>query len=189
MQRRNALKQLGIMVSGAMLLPACVGNTPSSETTIALRSIHLDGDQENFLKAFAECLIPTTDTPGAGALNIHHFVMRMVDDCYDETTQQQFIKGLTDFISGFKRVYETPFLAATTKDQQAYLSSIEAGTITVDRVEDLKAFYFLAKQLTIRGYVGSEYVMTEVYGYTMIPGRFDGIVNIDKNSNLKTILG
>jgi hypothetical protein len=187
MQRRSALKQLGLMVGGAIMLPSCVGNTPSAQPTLALHQLKLDADQEVFLKAFAESLIPTTDTPGAGALNAHHFVLRMVDDCYDENTQQQFVNGLTQATNVFKKIYNTKFVDAPMKDQQAFLSTIEAGSIPVDG--DLKSFYYLAKQLTIQGYVGSEYVMTEVYGYTMIPGRFDGVVKIDANSNLKTILG
>lgn len=42
----------------------------------------------------AEIVIPKTDSPGGLELNLHLFVMKMVDDCRSPENQQVFVKGM-----------------------------------------------------------------------------------------------
>ena len=46
-----------------------------------------------------------TDIPGAKALNVHHFILKMVDDCQDKESQQQFISGLSIIEKAVKEKY------------------------------------------------------------------------------------
>ena len=43
---------------------------------------------------------------------------------------------------------------------------------------DEQNFIRLARSLTIRGYLSSEYVMTKLMGYEMAPGRYLGCVPV-----------
>jgi hypothetical protein len=82
MKRRIALKQLGLITAGAMILPTCVKEV--REVSIALKNIALTGDQETLLAEFVGTIVPKTDIPGASELKVHEFVLRMVDDCHDK---------------------------------------------------------------------------------------------------------
>lgn len=193
MRRRTALKQLGVLATAAMVLPSCVGKESVTQATIALNKISITGNQEKLLAAVAECLIPKTDTPGAGELNIHHFALRMIDDCTEPADQQKIMKGLAQFEAAFDEKYGKSFDEATKEEQQQFLKDVQADKIVPvlkDGEENsIKDFYHAYRGRTIQGYLGSEYVMTNVFGYNMIPGRFDGAVEINANTDLKTVLG
>jgi hypothetical protein len=94
--RRIALKQLGFITAGVALLPGCVREATKS-VSVQLKNIHINGNQEAVLAEIAETLIPTTDTPGAKAMNVQQFILRMVDDCQPAESQKDFEKGLAEF--------------------------------------------------------------------------------------------
>ena len=189
MQRRTALKQLGFLAGGALLLPSCLGKEAAPPATIQLHNLSINGNQENVLAAMCEALIPKTDIPGARELNAHHFVLRMMDDCYEPEAQQKFLTGFTQAEKAMEEKTGKTFEEATLEEQQAFLKDIESGNVTVEGENQLKAFYEPFKGRTIQAYMGSEYVMTNIFGYNMIPGTFKGAVEINAGSDLKTILG
>ena len=192
MKRRTALKQLGLLAGSAMLLPSCIGKT-ITQPTIALHKIAITGNQENVLAAMANCLIPKNDTPGASELKAHHFALRMVDDCFEPEAQQKFLLGLAQVEKTIEDKTGNVFTEASIEEQKIFLQDVEAGkvipTLKEGEVNSIEGFYSPFRNLIIRGYLGSEYVMTNVFGYNMIPGRFKGMVEINANSDLKTILG
>lgn len=190
MQRRTALKQLGLIAGAAILLPHCTSKEAATEASITLHKLQVSGQQESLLASMTDALIPKTDTPGAKELNIHQFVLRMMDDCYDADAQKKFMAGLGQAQQALADKTGKDAEDCTPAELQAFFEDIAAGkTAAPAQGEDnLKAFYEPFRQLTIRGYLGSEYVMTNVFGYQMIPGKFTGEVKIDANSDLKTIL-
>lgn len=190
MQRRTALKQLGLIAGAAIILPHCTSKEAATEATIKLHKLQVSGQQENLLATMTEALIPKTDTPGAKELNIHQFVLRMMDDCFDADAQKKFMTGLGQAQKMLADKTGKDAEDCTPADIQALFKDIEASKTAAPAQgdDDLKAFYESFRQLTIRGYLGSEYVMTNVFGYQMIPGKFTGEVKIDANSDLKTIL-
>src|SRR5688572_19979723 len=117
MKRRIALKQLGFITAGAMILPSCVQH--GKEATIELRNIMVNGDQEALLAEIAETIIPATDIPGAKALNVHHFILKMVDDCQGKESQQQFISGLSIIEKAVKEKFDKPFEECSAEDRKS----------------------------------------------------------------------
>ena len=192
MQRRTALKQIGILAGGAMLLPSCIGKAPAP-ASITLNKMVINGQQENLLALMADALLPKTDTPGARELNVHHYVLHMVDDCYPTDEQQKFLSGLAQAQRAIEARTGKEFEDCSQQEQQAFLQEVEEGKVVPALQEGeentLEAFYKPFKRLTIQGYLGSEYIMTNVFGYTMIPGKFIGVVELNASSDLKTILG
>lgn len=192
MQRRTALKQLGLIAGAAIILPHCTSKEAATEATIKLHKLQVSGQQENLLATMTEALIPKTDTPGAKELNIHQFVLRMMDDCFDAGAQKKFMAGLAQAQKALADKTGKDAEDCTPAEIQAFFQDIKDGKTAAPAgaqgEDNLKAFYEPFRQLTIRGYLGSEYVMTNVFGYQMIPGKFTGQVKIDANSDLKTIL-
>ncbi len=173
--RRILLKQMMLASAGAVLLPSCVFDSKKM-AAIPLHNLQLTGNQEELLTEIIDTIIPKTDTPGAKELGIPKFVLVMIDDCANKEDQALFIKGLDGIDAFAKEKIGKSFVKGLAKEREDVLASIEAkkGTISPE-VE--KAFGSI-KGLTIWGYTGSEYVMTNYYKFEFVPGRFHGCVSV-----------
>ncbi len=158
MNRRTALKQMFIMAGGIMIATSC--DFSSKAPSIQLNQIKLNHDDEVFLAELVEAIIPQTDSPGAKELNLHLFVMKMLDDCTSPEDQKKFLDGL----KAAHQVKGKPL-----EEQQAYLKSLDK--------ED--AFFNILKRRTIQGYKNSEYVMKNKLVYELVPGRYNGAYKIE----------
>lgn len=191
MNRRIALKQLGFITVGAALLPGCVKEAASS-ASVALKNIQITGSQEAIIAEIAETLIPATDMPGARAMNLQQFVLRMVDDCQPSETQKDFAQGLAEFEQAVDKKFGKSFEALSSSDKKSFLTELDATTKSErekDSLTALSKFYSMTRRYTIQGFTSSEYVMTNVLPYNMIPGKFIGCVPITDQNDIKTIIG
>ena len=69
--------------------------------------------------------------------------------------------------------YGKSYLACTPKQKLEVITTLSKASDADDQ-----GFVRLAKNLTIRGYLSSEYVMTKLTGYEMAPGRYYGCVPV-----------
>lgn len=168
-KRRAAIRHLLIIAGGAMVLPACYRK--SGKASIQLQNLTINEDDENLLAALTETLIPETTTPGAKSLQLHLFVLKMVDDCYSAENQKLFTEGLAGFNDFFKTQSGTSFADATQAKREEVLKVIQEGKKKDDPV---KKFYDITKSKTIQGYLNSKYVMTNIVKYELVPGRYNG---------------
>lgn len=158
MNRRSAIKQLFVIAGGMMIATSC--SNDRKKASIELHNVHFSAEDEQLLKQLVEAIIPETDSPGAANLNLHLFVMKMVDDCHSPEDQAQFVKSLRDA----KKIKDK-----NTEDTLAYLRSLPQ--------EDV--FFKILKRRTIQGYLNSEYVMKNKLIYELVPGRYDGAVKVN----------
>lgn len=170
MKRRSALKNMSLAVAGLVSLPAWVsGWSPDSLGVIST----LPGTDANLLAEIVETIIPETETPGAKSLQVHQFIMRMIRDCYGEAVQTLLEQGLvaTEQISkvAFNKSFQECDVAQRTQ-VLTHLQTSEEGTS--------KQFVDIIKNLTIRGYMNSEYVLVNLLDYKMAPGYYHGCVPV-----------
>ena len=158
-----------IIAGGAMILPACYRK--SGKPTIQLTNISLTEEDEKLLEMICETLVPETDSPGAKSLKLHLFVLKMVDDCYKAEDQQSFVKGLEEFDALAKEKLGKAFLTASVAERENLLKMIQQDE---KKDEAIPKFYLIAKSKTIQGYLNSEYVMTNLVKYELVPGRYNG---------------
>ncbi|HEY8397006.1 MAG TPA: gluconate 2-dehydrogenase subunit 3 family protein [Flavihumibacter sp.] len=158
MDRRQVIRYFLVAGAGMAFLPSCVQNQQSG--SIKLKSIQLNADQEQFLKELADAIIPPTDTPGAVELGAHLFALKMVDDCFTKDAQAEFLAGL-------KSVYK----------QKADPAALEAAAQQNQRQEELN-FLNAFRRLVIQGYTESEYVMTNLLPWKLVPGKYYGCVPV-----------
>ncbi|WP_337042517.1 gluconate 2-dehydrogenase subunit 3 family protein [Emticicia sp. 17c] len=169
MQRRAALKTFALSIGSTLVLPSWA-NAWSKET-LQQSSIILTPLQETLLAEVVGTIIPKTDTPGAKDLNVDKFVTLMVADCYDTKAQDTFAKGLVAVDEIARKEYNKTFISCEPTQKLAVLNKMDkAGNDTE------KGFIRLVKNLTIQGYLNSEYVMTNLRVYEFIPGRYHGCV-------------
>lgn len=169
--RRTAIQQLALLSAGAALLPSCFHEHTGKGTP--LRNFSVNGDQEQLLEALTATLIPTTDTPGAKDLSAHLFVLKMLDDCSSAEDRAKFLRGMHAFDSAAKTASGRSFVDSETAQRESLLTAIEAGKIPE---ADLNFFYSTTKKLTILAYSSSQYFLTKVQVYELVPGRWHGCV-------------
>ena len=169
MERRLVIKQILIMAGGLALLPSCLRD--AGKSSVLLKNLDISLDQENLLAEIAETIIPKTSTPGAKELNIHLFVLKMLDDCYEPEEQERFVKGLEALKDKTQDLYGKSFMDLTVPERQELLVAIENDK---EASAELASFYKIMKGKTIQGYLNSQYVMTNLIKWELVPGRYNG---------------
>lgn len=159
-------------IGGLISLPAWAsGWTPESLGTVSGLSLPDDA----LLGDIVETFIPETTTPGARSLQVHQFVLRMVNDCYDSAAQTRLQQGLLLTENVAQQTYAKAFAACDMNQRQDVLSKLSASTDPAG-----KPFIDLVKSLTIRGYMNSEYYLVSVEKFNMAPGFYHGCVPVSK---------
>jgi hypothetical protein len=129
------------------------------------------------LDEVGDTIIPATDTPGAKAVGIGAFMVRIVRDCYNPAQQATFRAGLGELENTAKSSYGAAFLACRAEQRVALLNTLDAAQKQwhLDKRRDEPEHYFrMFKQLTILGYFTSEVGATQALRYVESPGSFDG---------------
>ena len=175
--RRTAIKQLLVVSTGILLVPSCMEDR--TKGSFLLKNYSLSAAQENLLAEIAEAIIPKTSTPGAKDVYAHQFVMKMMDDCATKEEQQNFVKGLDAFADFAEKTAGTSFMKATPVQRSSVLEAIEKKK---SEESDEAKFYRRMKSLTVRGYTSSQYFLTQVQVYNIIPGSFKGCVPVSSNT-------
>ena len=146
----------------------------------------LSPQEDDLLIALVDTILPATDIPGAKDLEVHLFVQKMITDCYEPEVQESLKKGLKMVEEMAQQSYGTPFGTCNTMQKEEILMKLENPLNTEISPETQSAenvqqqeyeFYDLVKKLTIRGFMTSEYVMTNHTDYNMMPGHFHGCVS------------
>lgn len=167
MDRRAAVRTMLYIAGGTLILPACFRESGSA--SITLTNLSVDEEDEHMLAELVETIIPATDTPGGKELLLHLFVLKMVDDCHSTEDQQTFASGLKAFAAWSRQVLSTPFRQAEADRRLVLLNRIgDASDETVAK------FFGIVKRRAIQGYMNSQYVMTNLVKYELIPGRYNG---------------
>lgn len=171
MNRRTVIKNFLFVSAGTALLPSCMHE--ERKPSISLKNISITGDQEKLLAELSETFIPATDTPGAKDLSAHLFVLKMVDDCYTKADQQKFMSGFNAFEKNTQQKQGKSFVDCSASQRDSIVAALDN---TKKDDDDLSFFYNAAKKLTIQAYTTSQFYLTKINIYKMIPGRFQGCV-------------
>ena len=167
--RRDLLKQLAVVSAGIVLAPSLVGC--SSKPSLSFKNIVVTEDEEGLLKLMADIIVPKTDSPGAADVLTHSYATKMIDDCMSKEDQGKWLTGLHQFT---EQASKNGFEKNDTTVQEKFLTDLDNS----EEENDLTFFFNTMKRLTVRGYTSSEYFMTNVQEYKMIPGKYRGCVPV-----------
>jgi len=167
--RRTAIRQLALLSASAALLPSCAGN--HSRPDLVLNNFTVNDAGQRTLDALTATLIPSTDTPGARETGASLFILKMLDDCSAKTEQDTFFKGLKQLDEASLKMTGGKFVEATPAQRELILTAIGNKQIPGD---ELRSFYSTARKLTILSYTSSQYFLTKVQVYELVPGRWHG---------------
>jgi Gluconate 2-dehydrogenase subunit 3 len=171
--RRTVLKQMIFTSAGLMLIPSCMEE--KSKASILVKNFTINTDQEAMLAELAETIIPKTNTPGAKDIYAHLFALKMMDDCRSREDQEKFVKGLEAFEAFTSEKNGKSFMKSSAAERVGILEAIEKDK----EAKDEKGFFYSSmKRYTIQAYTSSEFYLTNVQVYEMVPSRYHGCVPV-----------
>ncbi len=123
------------------------------------------------IAAVAELVFPESDTPGAGAVGVPDFIAKILADWQTDDERRDFLAGLDDL----DRRSGSTFLSLAPDAQKDLLTKVDGAKGEKGSAE---SSFATLKSLSVYGYFTSERVVTEVLKTPMIPGRYDGCVQM-----------
>jgi predicted transcriptional regulator len=188
MERREALKALAVLTGGAVLVPSC--NFLKEDILAAYKNLQVTPSLQQLLASVADTIIPAGTIKGAADIAVQDFILVMVNDCLEPEEQKVFMQGLTAFNDYSKKVGEKSFgrLApdgrslvvvaglAIERKPDAAPNETEDGKMQRENENAVGEFVKITKRFTIQGFMMSQYIMTEIKPYQIIPGPYQGAV-------------
>lgn len=170
MNRRDAVKQVAILVGGALSVPAVAGILQGCEADTRPDWIpeFFSIEQSDLVAEIAELIIPATDTPGAKDVLVHRLIDKLFVVHFPKAEQDHFLAGL----DAINQVGGKPFLSLDKQTQTSILLQAEQD----EKKQTGKPFMRMMKELTLLGYFTSEAGASQVLEYLHIPGNFEGCV-------------
>jgi len=135
----------------------------------------LDPHQAATVSVAGDCIIPSTDTPGATEAGVPEFIDVIVGEWYEPAERQQFLAGLAD-LDARSAPGGGRFVELSPAQQLGVLTQLESEALAA-RKADPKApasFWIRLKSLTLYGYYTSSVGTLQELDRPIIPGRFDG---------------
>lgn len=166
--RRDTIRQLFLLSIGTALIPSCMQDRAKS--SILLRNLNITAGQESLLADLSETILPKTDTPGAKDISAHLFALKMIDDCRSPEEQAAFMQGMAAFEAGIG----SGFARKSAAERLQVLEQLEQKD--KESADPELTFYRTMKRLTIQAYTSSEYYLTKVQVYELVPSRYKGCV-------------
>ena len=170
--RRTALKQMALLFGLSLSAQSLDVLAATVKGTMPHTTKFFTPDQLQMTGVIADLILPTTDTPGALAVNVHGFLDTYLAECVSKDDQKKFLAGLKKFNAVAQEKFKKPFLVCTQKQQIQLLTAIEKSDLGFN--QDDKSFFTQFKSLTLFGYYTSEIGATQELAYLAIPGGYQG---------------
>ena len=181
MERRQALKNIGLSFGSITMSSGIISIIQSCQSNESFTDLKFfDMKQITFLDRILEIIIPETDTPGAMSLNISKFVdiyihrnIRSADQKYLLAMMDEFINMIliSENISSIDQ--------ADNNVIEKYLSNhIDNGSMIAADGKNYSQICSLFRDMAVRSYKITEYVLVNKLDYVAIPGYYDGNVDV-----------
>lgn len=172
MKRRDALKTLVIASGGAVAIPSwAIGwkvdkiskfNTSFTEYEI------------NIISSVVDTIIPSNGEIGALSVGVDQYLVGLISQCYEKEFRGQIRANLYELDDTAKETEGKSFSECERKVQEKLLLAMSSG----DDENDEDFFNFMKRE-TIRGFETSEEVMVNYHGWVLMPGFYDGNVDVE----------
>ncbi len=174
MDRRQALKTATLIVGGTFL--AANGVLTGCATRAERKpSKALDADDEALIEEIGDTLLPTTAaSPGAKLARVGAGVNLILTDCYKADDQDRMVQGLRDFRDTCQERKKSTFVALSRAEREDFLRGVARDAQKVGN----RHYFALMRELIEGAYFSSEIGVTKARRYIMVPGRFDGCVDL-----------
>ncbi len=167
MNRRNAIKQLGILAGGLSFIPYACSLSPEKVYT---NLPTLKKEQQDLIGWLSNNLLPEDVAKFPTPESRQDFVLTMVNDCMESEKIKAFLEGFEAFQTR---------LAATTSSTLTTLSVEAQKALLIQAYEDQslsKSLINPLKQYSLLHFESSENYMKNYLDFEFMPGRYLGSV-------------
>lgn len=203
MNRRKALKNLGLSLGTITLSPAVLSLLHSCKSDLDWNPVFFSSDHVNIVAELSDLIIPSGDNiPGSKELNLIKFIDLYIQNlsnkkdqdllkkstnaflrnCLTKSTKNNFEKlDRNDLESSLKYFFKTKS-DDHSKWRQAYNKNKDQNIENDTYLTEAFSFNFLntIRQLTITAFKGNEYIGENVLAYAPIPGQQKGCVDLQE---------
>ena len=159
--------------AGVVLAPSLT--SCNSKPSPLYKNIIVTDEQDELLSLISQTIIPKTSTPGANDVGgVHEYCIKMIDDCLSKKDQEKWLKGLAEFNTLSEKNNKKEFVKLDASERLKFLTELNESKSE----DDVNFFYRSMRYYTVKGYTTSEYYLTNVEDYKMIPGKFKGCVPV-----------
>ena len=183
MNRREAIKNTAIFMGSAatisslgMVMKGCTPARAVDWTSLE------DEYVQQMLAEIVETIIPATEEPGAKALGVHQYITRILTNCHEIEEQKDFLQGLKHLEEVCNASIGKSFVECEGSQREEVLKGMVEMAEQKEVKASLKSFFSQMKKLTIEGYMKTEYVVTNVLEYKLVPGPYIACVPVGANS-------
>ncbi|MGC6423239.1 MAG: gluconate 2-dehydrogenase subunit 3 family protein [Flavobacteriaceae bacterium] len=204
MNRRNALKNIGLSFGAMTLTPVLGGILQSCQNKTAWSPIVLSNEEADLVAALMDIILPSSEgLPGAGDLNLIQFTDSYLNLAVSGEEHLQIKKSLGQFKkvalsdnqkSDWNAIRSEELEAQVAKylkpgsdQEKSWWEAIQkAGqeaqaTESPAQVPDEAAAFAVTREIrgmAVRAYKGSEYIGENVMAYAPVPGQQKGCVDL-----------
>ena len=208
MNRRKAIKNLGLSLGTISLTPAVLTLLQSCQNDLDWKPVFFDSNQIKFISEITNLIIPSSDeVPGSNELNLIRFIDLYIsnvrnndDQIFIKSSLDSFIENyynksnknsLTNYdIEELDEILKYYFKSDVSKqelwssDFNKIKNSVLDGSIESSS-NDALSFYFLKtiRDLTITAFKGSEYIGKNILVFRPVPGQQKGCVDLLETTN------
>lgn len=184
MERRAALQRVGFLlgttfIATDLFLSGCKSDTSRlTDETIQFNS------SKEFLLGIASTIIPAGGKhPGFTASNEIDTLINILNDCYKLEDQRTLQKGLETINTKANEKYKKDFTVLSNEEKYEILNEIDKIYFDKNTKEENKPIYYgMLKESILLTYFTNEKVMTELFAYTKVPGKYDGAHKVESNA-------
>ncbi|MFZ0489414.1 MAG: gluconate 2-dehydrogenase subunit 3 family protein [Salegentibacter sp.] len=212
MNRREALKNIGLGAGAVIVGPTALSLLQSckNEAEYDWQPTFLSAANGFALKQILDVIVPKTDTPGAGDLNLARFIDSYMDEVAPEERQKKFKQAAGAFARAFDAKYDKDlgegtteeyekliekYLKATKEEQKAYAARLTETQDPQDKDPDFEidadagAYSYLqeVREMGIWGWKTSEQIGENLLWYDPVPGEYIPCAPIDELGNGKAM--
>lgn len=175
--RREALQRAALAL-GVAFSPALLANALRAQAAPASGGSNLSPSQLSAVAAIAERIIPRTDTPGAGDVNVAGFIDRMYGEYLSPAERRSLVAGLAGLEKSTAASDRKAFVQLDAAAQDRVLQGLATAKEAASR-----DFFRQMRELTVVGYFTAETVGKTVLHYDPVPGRWEADVPISEVGN------
>lgn len=176
MDRRSAIKSIGIFTGTIITLPAWMVSCGISDTDQHASSFNIE--QQQLLASVADTIIPAGNAIGALSVGADKFIQKIIDDCHEPPVGLNARKQLAKLDQSAKEFRVSSFSLCSPQQRTELLMRLRNSA---DKEE--ADFYNLVKTETIRAFNTSREVMEGYHGYKVAPGFYNGCVSVQAKNN------
>ena len=172
MKRRQALKRIVVVASGAVIFPACnLGKEPIP----VYSNLEINRKQFNLIAELADAILPKGDLEITTPEPTNEFILNMVNDCQDEEGCMNFVEGIKQFGPFLKEKYQSSIKKLDASKRQELFSYFSGSEIKEKNIQHFLQSVF---RYTKQHFTSSEYFLTKHTDWKFIPGDYQGCVPV-----------